>query len=211
MRKPRRTADAKLRVLYCDDDPRFIEAFRDRHNANFCVEHLTDIGSVYRDITRRSDAELPDVLLLDLYHPVALRDTAEGLAIRERAKERLDALSAMIREVREDVDRAWSPSAIDVLEELRQDYPEYKLPVMIYTQRGLLLLDDDELRRIGKANAEWLLKDGNRVSGATEETWIRRYVRQANAERRIPRDLWLAGGSVVLSAALGVFATLLLS
>jgi CheY-like chemotaxis protein len=211
MRTPHRRGNAKLRVLYCDDNPRFIEEFRKRHNDNFRIEHLTDIGSVYGEISRRNDAELPDVLLLDLYHPLAQQNTVEGLAVSERAKQRLDALSAMIREVREDVDRAWSPSAIDVLEELRQDYPEHKLPVMIYTQRGLLMLGDNELRRIGKADAEWLLKDGNRVTGPTEETWIRRYVRQANAERRVPRDLWLAGGSVVVSAALGALVTLLVS
>ncbi len=210
LRKRRRSRQEKLKVLYCDDDARYIDAFRARHADNFDVEVQSSISGVYRDISGRRDRELPDVLLLDLYHPTS-QVTADALVTREAAKAKLEALSAMIREVREHVDRAWTPSAISVLEELRAEYPEYKLPVMIYTQRGLLMLTDAEIRRIEDADADWLLKDPERISDATEAAWIRRYVRVANAERHLPRDMRLTIGSVVASTALGVTVTLLVT
>jgi hypothetical protein len=121
----------------------------------------------------------------------------------------------MLDEVRDCVEKAWSPTAIDVLEALRREYPAHKLPIMIYTQRGLLLLNDGEIQRIEQADAEWLLKDPARISGATEAIRIRRFAEQAKASGKVSRDVkltvWSVAASTVLGAVFGVAITLLAS
>jgi hypothetical protein len=202
----------KLRVLYCDDQQEFVDSFRDRHAEDFDVESLSNIADVYRAITERRPSELPDVLLLDLYHGRLDASDPELRAHQQLAKEKLNELGEKIAEVREYVDRAWSPLAIDVLEELRESYPQHKLPVMIYTQRGLLLLKDEEIRRIEEAHAEWLLKDPERISRETEAARIRRFVGTSKASRQMSRDIkltiWSVIASAVIGAVIGVIITL---
>lgn len=203
----------RLRILYCDDNEEFLDEFRSRHAEDFDIESLSNISDVYRAITERRDEELPDLLLLDLYHPGNPDDhTGDQQAARQVAETKLAELHDLLDEVRECVNRAWSSTAIDVLEELRRKYPAHKLPIMIYTQRGLLLLNDDEMRRIEQAEADWLLKDPARISGPTEAIRMRRFVAQAQAARSLPRDVkltaWSVLASAVLGAALGTIVTL---
>jgi hypothetical protein len=204
----------KFRILYCDDNEEFLKTFCARHRADFDIEVLNKISDLYDNVTKRKDAALPDLLLLDLYHPsLPDENNVEWQAARMRAETKLAELSDMISEVRDCVNQAWSPTAIDVLQELRRVYPAHKLPIMIYTQRGLLLLKDDEIRRIEQAGADWLLKDPERISGTTEAIRIRRFVAQAQAARRLPRDvrltIWSVAASTVLGAAIGAIITLL--
>jgi Predicted nucleotide-binding protein containing TIR-like domain len=124
---------------------------------------------------RQLDAEgrLPDVLLLDLYHPCEV-DDAEALQAEAEAK--LGDLNTMLAEVKTAVERAYSPAAIDVLEEIRRNTPARKLPTMIYTRRGLLLLDDADLRRVPGLDAGWLIKDPFRIQADTEGAYIEKFV-----------------------------------
>lgn len=203
----------KLRILYCDDQKEFVRKFRERHINDFDVECVSKVGDLFEDICRRREAELPDVLLLDLYHPhLSDGEDPDAQTTQQRANEKLHELSEMISEVREYVDRAWSPVAIDVLEELRERYPAHKLPIMVYTQRGLLLLKDEEIKRIEDAGAEWLLKDPEHISPETEASRIRRYVTRERNSQHMPRDSRLAAWSIaasLLGAAAGVAATLI--
>jgi hypothetical protein len=205
-----RGSGSKLKVLYCDDNSRSISEFAERHHAHYDVVPSAGIDDVHGEIARL-DAEhsRPDLLLLDLYHPHGVDDDALTLKAREQAEAMLDQLSTLIDEVRPYVNRAWTPSAIGVLETLRRDFPEHRLPVLIYTRRGLLLLQDQEIRRISEHSADWLLKEPKRISVDTERELIDRYVRQANAARRLPRDLRLTVCSVIASAVISVVVTLL--
>ncbi|MFC1583713.1 hypothetical protein ACFL4U_03410, partial [Candidatus Neomarinimicrobiota bacterium] len=164
----------KPRILYCDDQERFLEDFIRRHDSDFEIDTTTDITNVFQLLKEKKTR--PDLVVLDLYHP---RDINAQSELAASANEKLQELSEKISEVKGFVDEAWSPDGIDILREIRERYPVHKVPVLIYTQRGLFLLEDSQLKAIEQLDCEWLLKDKARISAATEATRIRRYIRQS--------------------------------
>jgi hypothetical protein len=60
----------QLHILYCDDQERFREEFLARHRDRFEIETTDKIVSVLPDLLSRRQEELPDLLLLDLYHDI---------------------------------------------------------------------------------------------------------------------------------------------
>jgi predicted nucleotide-binding protein len=165
----------RLRILYCDDQQRFRDGFSERHRDRFDVTTLADIGDVVPHL--RAADPLPDLLLLDLYHPLEADDLAERT---RRASDKLNQLSDYIREVKQVVDEAWSPAAVPILQDLREQFSAGELPVLIFTQRGLLLLDDRDIYEIERCEADWLLKD-RRITAATEAIRIEQFVRRARS------------------------------
>ncbi len=186
-------------VIYCDDQPRYLEEFRKRHDQDFRIETCERVQDVHARLSARGT--LPDLLLLDLYHP---RDTPNHEELARVANAQLRELSEKIREVKGHVDAAWAPVGIQVLREVRQHYPSRRLPVMIYTQRGLALLDDLQLREIEQLGAEWLIKDRERITPTTEAIRIRRHIELCRGSRRISRDVTIAAVFSVVGAVLGV-------
>jgi hypothetical protein len=185
----------RLRVFYCDDQQRFREQFVDRHQDRFEVETVSDISQVLPALRGRED-DLPDLLLLDLYHDVEPAKDDERRRRAEEANAALDELDEAIRRTKDQVDRAWQPVAIEIAEEIRRHFPPHVLPIMIYTQKGLFFLDDEQIRRIEQAEVEWLLKDSDRFSAATEDLRIRRVVERSRASLEMPRDVKIAAWSV---------------
>jgi predicted nucleotide-binding protein/CheY-like chemotaxis protein len=165
----------RLQIFYCDDQERFRTTFSERHRDRFDIVTFADIGDVF-DRLRRAPSP-PDLLLLDLYHPLEMED-AERRA--EEAEVKLDELRNVISTVKSAVEEAWAPAAVPVLREIRQRFTSFELPVLIYTQRGLLFLDDSEIREIWECEADWLLKD-ERITASTEAIRIEGFVRRANA------------------------------
>jgi lipopolysaccharide export LptBFGC system permease protein LptF len=53
-------------------------------------------------------------------------------------------------------------------------YPVHELPIAIYTQKGMLLLTDDQLRLVEELDGHWLLK--KKLSARTEKTRIDRLI-----------------------------------
>lgn len=173
----------RLRILYCDDQEGFRERFVKDHAADFDITAVADIGSVIGHLLRAD--ELPSVVLLDLYHPLAVENFGERAAAANR---KLGELHASLKELKRVVDEAWAPAAVPVLQELRRHFSARELPVMIYTQRGLLLLDDREIRQIEECEADWLLKD-ERISPSTETIRIEQFVRRSRSGAALgPRD-----------------------
>lgn len=207
-------SDHQLRVFYCDDQEGFREAFLSRHRDHFEVETTGDIASVLPTLLSRKPDELPDLLLLDLYHDIdPANHDGRGDRIKE-ANAALKELDASIQRAKSRVDLAWRPVAIEVAEEIRQHFPVHSLPIMIYTQKGLLFLDDEQMRRIENTEVDWLLKDRNRFSAVTEDMRIRRVVQRSKASKQIPRDVRIAIWSVaaglvgsVLTLAIQALAT----
>jgi hypothetical protein len=79
---------------------------------------------------------------------------------------------------------------------------------MIYSQKGLFILDDEQMRRAEEADIDWMLKDSIRFSAATEEAQIRREIDRNRAAARIPRDVRIAAWSVFVGLV-GSLLTLL--
>lgn len=120
----------------------------------------------------------------------------------------LEELGAAIRRAKSQVDLAWRPVAVDVAEEIRRYFPAHILPIMIYSQKGLLFLDDEQMRRIESADVDWLLKDDDRFSAVTEDVRIRRVVERSKASKQMPRDIRIAVWTVAAGFA-GSLLTLL--
>ena len=189
-------------MLYCDDRAQDIRRFVDDHSDEFHIDVVDRLADVPRKLSHMK--RLPDVVVLDLYHP---RDVPDFEERRQEAEARLDELTTCIKVAKEAVDRAWAPKAIDMLEEIRAKYSHRQLPVMIYTRRGLLLLDTDELLRMEGKHAEWLLKDHDRDVRASR---MRRFSHRLRSSSRLQRDIKLTIAGTFAGGAVGVATTLLL-
>jgi len=189
------------RILYCDDQARFRDAFVERHSTHFEIMTVADVGEVPHKLHEMS--RLPDLLLLDLYHPRAAGEEQERNA--QAAEASLDELDAQLEHTKTAVLNAWSPTGLEMLKALRVQYSSDELPVALYTQKGLLLLDDSELRQAEELDADWLLKKKH-PDAAMERIWIDRILHHATADRAriaVTKYKWLLLVSwVVLTVSL---------
>ncbi|HVY77728.1 MAG TPA: hypothetical protein VG898_04400 [Solirubrobacterales bacterium] len=190
-------SDGRLRVLYCDDQESFRKEFLTRHRDHFEIETTDDIAGVLPTLLNRRHEELPDLLLLDLYHDIDPANDDDGRDDRVKAaKAALEELDESVQRARSKVDLAWRPVAVEVAEGIRRHFPMHDLPIMIYSQKGLFFLDDEQMRRIEAAEVDWLLKDSDRFTAVTEDVRIRRVVQRSKASKRVPRDVRIAIWSV---------------
>ena len=182
-------------ILYCDDEEFFRNEFRRRHSNDFQIETVSNIKEIFNKL--RQMKKLPDLLLLDLYYPKEIPNLSEAEKV---AKEKIKSFNLNVRELKQFVDAAWEPVGIDALEEIRELYPEKKLPILIYTQGGLFAMDDKKIRTVENFGADWLLKDGDRISPTTEAIRIRRYIRRCQESRQLlKRDIKMALFGAILS------------
>jgi hypothetical protein len=182
------------RILYVDDQEHFRERFVNDHMKRFQVEVEEDISNVLPLLLARKRRELPDLLLLDLYHDIDSK--GEGRQERvEEAKAALNELAVVLESVKTKVDRAWAPTGLAALEEIRTYFPPRKLPILIYSQRGLFFLDEEQMKRVEEVEADWMLK------GRGDHYEVQRIRRVIRASRwsRPARDITIAVVSIVLS------------
>ena len=200
---------ARLRVHYYEDQEDFRVKFERRHGSHFDVQTSADVNTAVDDLLSRERKDLPDLVLLDLYHETdpSLDDQLSRQRIAE-AEVAIDELNSAVKRVKQLVDQAWSPVGIDIAEEIRRHFPSHVLPIMIYSQKGLFILDDEQMRRIEEAEIDWMLKDSTRFSVATEKAWIQRVVDRSRDANRIPRDIRIAAWSV-FAGIVGSVLTLL--
>lgn len=186
----------KKSILYCEDQENARQDFIKRHGNDFEINTISDIQDLIFHLKKLK--KLPDLLLLDLFHPRGIPNQEEvGILIDQKLQE----ITEKISDVKKYVDQAWDPIGIEALQEIRQHYPAHKLPVLIYTRIGLFLLEDDKVRALENLDADWLIKDKERISPTTESIRIRRYIKKCTESRRLlKRDVSLA----VISAILGV-------
>lgn len=161
---------SKFVVLLCDDQARFRDEFIRKHQAHYDIITVEDSASVIDKINQLKD--LPDIVLLDLYHPKD--DNSDFERRRLRAEAELSKLDQQIEITNQAVLDTWEPHGIDVLRALRQQYPMHKLPIAMYTQKGMILLSDDQLRAVEQFDGHWLLK--KKLSARTEKTRIDRLI-----------------------------------
>lgn len=169
--------ESPIRILYCDDNGSFQQDFVRRHSdQNFEISTISDLGLVTNTLeSLRSESKFPDVLLLDLFHPV---DRPDFELRRAAAETQLRVLREEINRTRQAVYEAWSPSAIPILASIRKLFDPVELPVIVYTQFGFLLVQGDDIRRIEEdLEAGWLIKGGPDEVAALEADRIKRVVR----------------------------------
>lgn len=142
----------RIEVLICDDQNRFIEDFRNNHKNHYDIREISDI----RELIDRLNEKKPDVVLLDLYHPKDCNSNFEER--RLNAEEELKKLDKQIISTKKAVDLVWEPIGLDILKDIRKNSQTTDLPVLIYSQRGLVLLGDDQLQEVEKLKGHWMLK-----------------------------------------------------
>ena len=161
---------SKHLVMLCDDQPRFIEDFVQKHQEHYEIMTVDNSALL---LDRINVLKIPpDIVLLDLYHPKDNNPDFEQR--RVKAEEELSKLDQQIEITNQAVLATWEPHGIDVLREIRQLYSAKKLPVAIYTQKGMILLNDDQLRAVEQFEGHWLLK--KKLSARTEKTRIDRLI-----------------------------------
>lgn len=171
----------KRDVLICDDQQVFIEEFKQRHGQYYEIREVNDVGML---VDRLHDMKhLPDLLLLDLYHPRAQGEDFEQK--REVAEQELANLDEQIKITKAAVEAAWNPVGLEILKDIRQDFSAEELPVIIYSQRGLFLLDDEKVRLVDEYDAHWLLK--RQFGPITEKTRMDRVMRHEQKTTSLPK------------------------
>ncbi len=187
----------KLSILYVDDQKQQREEFVARHGGRFEIRLADDISDVLRTLTTRS--ELPDLLLLDLYHDIDRSDPEQAQRVAE-ATTALKNLRDVVHMVKSKVDVAWQPAALDTLRRVREQFSARDLPIMIYTQRGLLFLDEEQLKEVEDADAHWMVK----YKGEHYEADRMRRVAEQSPNHRPARDITIAAASVLAGAAISL-------
>lgn len=160
----------KKRVVICDDQQRFLDLFYERHKSYYDITRVLDSRKLMDAI---EDNGLPDVVLLDLYFPH--NDDDESSRKASIAEEQLRLLDNQILSTKSAVLDAWEPRGIELLGLIRDKYTASVLPVIIFTQKGLFLLDDNQIRKVEENNGHWLLK--GQLSAQTEEVRIDRIMK----------------------------------
>lgn len=160
----------KYTVMLCDDQARFRETFIHSHQNHYEIITVDDSAILLDKINQLKT--LPDIVLLDLYHPKD--DNPDFEQRRLKAEEELTKLDQQIEIANQAVLATWEPHGLDVLRAIRQQYPAPKLPIAIYTQKGMILLSDEQLRIVEQFDGHWLLK--KKLSARTEKTRIDRII-----------------------------------
>lgn len=140
-------------IMICDDQKKFRDSFEEDHEGYYKTTVVDDIRKLKEQIEildKKND--LPDLLLIDLYHPIDDR-----VDIRP-ARDSLEDLKEQVKITNEAFIGIWVPTGLDLLKDLRKDFPREKLPIAIYTQKGLSLLKESEIRIVDKYDAHWVLK-----------------------------------------------------
>lgn len=195
------------RVYYCDDQQNFIDTFTASHADEFEIHSSLDISRAKADVQKLIEqGKCPDIILLDLFHPKAGPDFE---ARRDLAKRKLEELTAKIKEIHPFIEAAWRAEGIEALKELRTLRTLDHVPILFYTQRGLVFLSEKELVEIYKNDSDWMLKDSDFSSPITERARINQMVTRYHLANR--KALTFAKGaaisiaSVVATTIIGAF------
>jgi len=160
------------RILYLDDDDQFVDRLRREHGNLYHIEHIKDITRLREELdSRDGTSDWPDILLLDLYWPKDKAPRWKGAPLSQEDIRRVEQavksiLDAEVQPVVERLNKAYTAlftfCGLDWLELVRSKYGPDKLPVILYTSKGHLLLhqkeEQDWLSKASTLGAHWLPK-----------------------------------------------------
>jgi len=187
----------KLSILYYDDQEKYRKKFVARHDGeHFDIDPADNISDVLPGLEKRG-SDLPDLLVLDLYHDIDRSDDDQAQRVVE-AEAALEELNGLLRKVKAKVDSAWQPAALATLKRVRERFSARELPIVVYSQRGLFFLDEGQMKEVEDAGAHWMLKD----KGEHYEAERMRHIVEQRPKPRPARDIAIALASVLAGAAI---------
>jgi len=161
--------EGRLKVLIIDDNPRFIDSFKERQGADYDIWAIEREAEVLRNLSRMESAgTFPDVFIVDMYYPRGSDATA--LERIDKANQKLRELHSLEADLRSQVQESFQPIGMTTLKQIRRVFSAADMPVLVYTQSGMLMLGDQGIQEIERLGGGWLLKD--RYDARTEETMI---------------------------------------
>ena len=160
-------------IYYCDDEQEFIDRFSRRH-PHYDVKGFNRVNDLLDYLPQGKS--LPDLILLDLYHPKNTQ-APDYEILKKEAQEALDQISNDLAEVKLTVEKIRDPAGVEALENIKKmKSPIRDIPVAIYTRRGLLILDDKNIRTVAENGGLWVIKNSKhgqeQISDTTERVWI---------------------------------------
>jgi hypothetical protein len=145
-----------ITILYCDDEETTRNKFKNDHSDEFNIEIEPDINTLIRKLLSRKT--LPNLLVLDLYHPNAEVDLSEAQKLNEEINITVQEINRLIKVAKQQNEPLFKPRAIRILKEIRDSPKLSKMPVLLYTRYGICTIDDEEIKEAISLSAEWLLK-----------------------------------------------------
>jgi len=203
-------------IFFCDDKPKWTGLFKNRHGGNlknaeieelknhkeipltngdsekgFDVETInssTDFQPKLRELLKTG--KKPDIILIDLYHPKSADQSiiAEGEAA-------IIELEEAIKKAKAPITKAWSPQGFEMLRDARKLCPD--TPIAIYTEQGLTIASDEELRMVSEQRGEWMLKGQNKFY---ETCRLRSMLASKHYAKTTRNALWIFSAIIFFAA-----------
>jgi CheY-like chemotaxis protein len=180
------------RILYCDDKRKWLEVFKQNHGGEYRVTTV-DRGESFQPTMEGmlERGEIPDLILIDLFHPrhqplEQERRNPQGNAAIERLKVAID-------EARRPIEDTWAPYGLEMLKQARRILRDRKLdevPIVIYTEQGLAIAKDEELKLVAELGGQWLLK-------GRDQTYETMRLREIIARGRGRLDTYVRANKIV--------------
>lgn len=150
----------KLSILLCEDMDEYVQSFIDKQEKYFHVEVCKDIHYLPQFLREREQQEgFPDLLLLDLF---SIRsDIQPDDVFTEKRKEidgDVETIRQLIIETSKKARQILKPHGLHYLRIIRKRYPDYVLPVLLYSRLGPYILNSDEASVVEEFDADFLLK-----------------------------------------------------
>lgn len=159
---------ARPQVLIVDDNPNYINMFRERQQDFYEIESITSEAEVMPTLARmEAEGRFPDFFLVDMYYPTG---PAESQDLIDAANRKLKEFADLESATQDVVRQSFEPMGLRLMRRIRQSFARDQLPILVYTVSGLVSVGDQGFREIERLGGTWLLKD--RYDAQTEEVLI---------------------------------------
>lgn len=151
----------RISVMLCEDMKVFRDDFFETQQNHF--KHIEWCQDIHLLIPRlralNRSGNLPDLLLLDLFSRKAgVPDDGKFREARDEIDRDVKGICNLLIETGEKARQILAPQGVKYLNDIRSEFPEYRLPILLYSRLGPYLLEPEEAATVDRCNAEFLLK-----------------------------------------------------
>ena|ERR1700731_1425389 len=188
-----------FQVTFCDDEEKDRALFSSNHaGSDFSITPIEDINALPRILANRR--QRPDLLVLDLYHCIDDPHSPTVQSANEEIRKKHTEMHRLLEEIKVLLNAAFSPRAISILRELRENPRLKSLPVLLYTRHGMATINDEEMKEAISLTADWMQK-GRRPE--VERRAMFSAISRSRRSRRISRDIVVNAAFTVVSLVVG--------
>lgn len=191
-----------MKVLYVDDERSALNSFAvDHAKDGISVECFQNARALPELLANKSQKDLPDVVVMDLYITNEKTNSPEAIKTNKDVDELVARIAKVRAELADLVNKEKTPAAIDALKEIRNNPNTKHVPVILVTREGLALLGDSLVQQSLEMGAEWMIK--GRAPETIRALINRTHTQSLASRRRLKRDVTLTLFGALLGAVLG--------